>query len=429
MKKIITNKKNFYRLAVLIYLIVYGLLSFRTLEVFPLVHSDESWLAGLSRNMAESGDFSVTEPFFDAWMRYPHAIKILFHAIQILIFSLADYAIGPVRLLSLISGCIVLYLFFLTVEKLLKNTGTAFLFMLIFSFDIQFIYASHFARQEINLLLFFVACLYILFHGETPYTTKQALLLGILTGIGITLHPNSFLIACMVGCIFLAYMIHTHCWNFKPLVVYTSVCGICAAVIVAISNSFRSNFLTNYFSYGSDTFGIDAAAGDRFTGLIGFFKRLFLREGGTYYVADIRLQLLLFTAVALILTLFYFVMRKEEHSFCQNILQLLFGGVGIVAGIFVEQEEEELSVAWLHSDSNKIEDLLYLFQDAICIAMKKYSGDVLITFTCYSDTLSKIIQKMFKTKIESNAIRRWSMSGSEFRLAKSTVSAWERGEN
>lgn len=101
----------------------------------------------------------------------------------------------------------------------------------------------------------------------------------------------------------------------------------------------------------------------------------------------------------------------------------------IVAGIFVEQEEEELSVAWLHSDSNKIEDLLYLFQDAICIAMKKYSGDVLITFTCYSDTLSKIIQKMFKTKIESNAIRRWSMSGSEFRLAKSTVSAWERGEN
>lgn len=90
----------------------------------------------------------------------------------------------------------------------------------------------------------------------------------------------------------------------------------------------------------------------------------------------------------------------------------------IVAGIFVEQEEEELSVAWLHSESNKIEDLLHLFQDAVNTALKKYSGDTVIAFTCYSDTLSKIVQKMFGNKMQSMAIKKWSMSGSEFRLAK-----------
>lgn len=347
MKKFVSDKKTLYKVALFVYLLAYGLVSFSLLEIFPLAHSDESWLAGLSRTMAEYRDFSVTEPFFDAWERYPHAIKILFHALQVLLFSFADYSVGTVRLLSLFIGLAVLILFYLTAEKLLKSSGMAFFFMLIFSFDIQFIYASHFARQEIYLLLLFVASLYLFFYTETPYTTKHALLLGLLTGIGITLHPNSFLIACMIGCSFLAYLIHNRCKNFGPLAIYVGVCGVSAAIIVAVSNSFRSNFLVNYFSYGADTFGIDTPTGDRFTALFAFFKRLFLREGGTYYVADIRLQLLLFTAIALMLALFYYVMRKEEHTLCQNILLLLFGSVGIIAGIFIIGRYSQLSIVFL----------------------------------------------------------------------------------
>ena len=33
---------------------------------YPLVHSDESWLGGLTRNMMAQGSMSVTEPFFDS---------------------------------------------------------------------------------------------------------------------------------------------------------------------------------------------------------------------------------------------------------------------------------------------------------------------------------------------------------------------------
>ena len=39
---------------ILLYLITYTLLSLQTLTDFPWVHSDESWLAGLTRNMMET---------------------------------------------------------------------------------------------------------------------------------------------------------------------------------------------------------------------------------------------------------------------------------------------------------------------------------------------------------------------------------------
>ena len=347
MKTHFTDSKHLYKIFVLLYLVIYGILSFSFLELFPLVHSDESWLSGLTRNMAEFHDFSVTEPFFDAWTRYPHAIKILFHSLQMLVLSFADYTVGTVRLISLITGLAVLYFFFLTAEKLLKNTGMAFFFMLLFSFDIQFIYASHFARQEIQILLLIVIAFYLFFRSEHPYTIKQGILLGLLVGIGIGFHPNSFVVACMIGCGLLAYMLHTRCRDIRPLVAYIGISGLFAGIIIAISESFQSDFLRNYFSYGADTFGIDAAAGDRFSSLISFFKRLFLREGGTYYVADIRLQILLFTAVMVMMLFFYFVMREKENTICQNILILLCSAFGIIAGIFIIGRYSQLSIIFL----------------------------------------------------------------------------------
>lgn len=46
------------------YLAVYIFVSYRILLVFPFVHSDESWLAGLSRDMLAAGNLGVTESFF-----------------------------------------------------------------------------------------------------------------------------------------------------------------------------------------------------------------------------------------------------------------------------------------------------------------------------------------------------------------------------
>ena len=73
---------NWFILPVIIYIIIYALYSASFLTRFPFVHSDEAWLAGLSRDMQAVGSFGVTEQFFDLKPRVPHALKLLFHALQ-----------------------------------------------------------------------------------------------------------------------------------------------------------------------------------------------------------------------------------------------------------------------------------------------------------------------------------------------------------
>jgi len=341
-------KKNFIPYAfVFLYLLIYGILSYRFLHLFPLVHSDESWLAGLSRNMAETMDFSVTESFFNARPRYPHAIKILFHGLQVLFLSLFGYSPETFRLISLLAGLLVLFLIYKTALHIFRDTSFAFGIMVLFSLDIQFIYASHFARQEILLLLVLVSGFYLFFKTDRPYTVKKAVSLGLLTGLSVGLHPNSFLIACTLFFCYAGYCLHLRCKNFRPLFAYIGVTGATASVFVAVSYSFDPQFLTHYFANGSLEFDIDASFATRLSGLCGYFGRLFSRTGGTYYVADIRLQFILFLLAALFLLFFYMMMKKEESRLCGTLLCLLFSGLGTISGIFIIGRFSQLSIVFL----------------------------------------------------------------------------------
>lgn len=329
------------------YLLLYGILSSRFLGLFPFVHSDESWLSGLSLNIAEQMDFSVTETFFDARPRYPHAIKIIFHALQVLFLRLFGYSPESVRLLSLLTGLLVLFFFYKAATGLFRNFFLAFGLMVLFSFDIQFIYASHFARQEILLLLALVICLALLFCSDTPYTVKNALITGCITGFSVGLHPNSFILACILAFYYLAILIQNRQKELKPFLTYVGITGGIAALFVALSYSFDSQFLTHYFANGALEFDIAAPPATRLSGLFSFFHRLFTRTGGTYYVADIRTQFLLFFAAFIFLFLFYISMKKEETGLCQNILCLQFSLMGAVAGIYIIGRFSQLSILFL----------------------------------------------------------------------------------
>ena len=334
---------------VLLYLIVYTAVSFCFLTEFPWVHSDESWLAGLTRNMAQLKDFSVTEAFFDARPRYPHAIKILFHALQMAAVSVGGYSVTAVRTLSLLAAVLSLFFFYLTAGHVLKNRKTAFAFMVLFSFDIQFIYTSHMARQESLLLLSLMLCLWLICKDGSFNTVRRAVVLGVVTGLSVGLHPNSFLLACMVGCCYLSRLVTHRTDSKKPLLLYIGITGALAAVFVALSYCFDPQFLTHYITNGIDEFGIDAAPANRLSGLFGFFRRLFLREGGTYYVAELRLQFLLFLFAAALMLCFFLVMRKEEEAkeTCRHTLTLLFAGIGLIAGIFLIGRFSQLSIIFL----------------------------------------------------------------------------------
>jgi N-acetylglutamate synthase-like GNAT family acetyltransferase len=118
----------------------------------------------------------------------------------------------------------------------------------------------------------------------------------------------------------------------------------------------------------------------------------------------------------------------QKELFEQTCSRFIVREQQIVAGIFVEKEESGLSVAWLHSATNKAEDLIYLLQDAVGECTRIYPKDTVIRFTCYSDALLKIIHKLFDGKIEFDLVQMWSMSDGKFRLAETSMSEWEKGE-
>ena len=197
------GKTKGWKAAAALYILAFSLVSLLFLERFPYVHSDESWLAGLSRGMLENGSIGVTEAFFDAKPRYPHAIKVIFHLLQMGMISVFGYRAKSVRLLSWLGGVAALWMCFLSGTRFLNSEKKGFFLMAVFSVDIQFLYASHFARQEILLCLVQWVCIWILFSPKGFYHRKGALLLGLCTGFAVGLHPNSFLLGTMNGLCFL----------------------------------------------------------------------------------------------------------------------------------------------------------------------------------------------------------------------------------
>ena len=137
--------------------------------------------------------------------------------------------------------------------------------------------------------------------------------------------------------------------NKKPLLAYIGVTGAFATAFVTLSYCFDPQFLTHYITNGIDEFGIDAAPDNRLSGLFSFFSRLFLRQGGTYYVAELRPQFLLFGFAAALLLCFFLIMRKEEATkgHCSQILSLLSSAFGITAGIFLIGRFSQLSIIFL----------------------------------------------------------------------------------
>ncbi|MDC7235361.1 MAG: 4-amino-4-deoxy-L-arabinose transferase, partial [Spirochaetales bacterium] len=92
-----------------LYLVIWFVSSLFFLTDYPFVHSDEPWLSGLTRSMMDSSSLSSTEDFFDLYERNPHALKVLFHLLQMPFIRLLGYSLFSVRLLSLTAGLISLY--------------------------------------------------------------------------------------------------------------------------------------------------------------------------------------------------------------------------------------------------------------------------------------------------------------------------------
>jgi len=327
--------------------VLFFVLNLLFLTKYPFVHSDESWLAGLTRNMMQSHSFAVTEPFFNLKIRYPHAIKLLFHLLQMPFLSIFGYRIVSVRLLSLLAGSTGLFLFYRAGSALFQNERKALLAMALLAADAEFICASHLARQEIVILAMMLACVGLLFRHSDSFSIRSSVLLGVLTGLSVGIHPNSFMIACVCAGMLLLRILVYHTAKWKHLLVYAAVTGLFALVFIGISYLFAPHFISDYLAYGDREFEVFAPAADKFGALGGYFAKLYLRVSGTYYLPDVRLQFLLFPAALIACLVFAVRNRQRDAVLSQRAASLVAAVVMLIFATAFIGRFSQLSVVFL----------------------------------------------------------------------------------
>ena len=292
------------------------------LDKFPFMHSDESWLSGLTRTMMHEGVGS-TETFFDLLPRYPHAIKTLFHLIQMPFILIFGYNLFAVRLLSLIFSCAIIYL----VYKIAYNFSQSKLFSAIaaavVAFDVQFIYASHFARQEIIILFGMLFALWHITKNISRWSLRHDIFTAAIIGLMIGIHPNAFIAALAVGSIYLYYIMVDKKIKFKNLFTLIGVVSLFAAIFVGLSYTFDPQFIPHYLKYG-DHLGVTMNFAEKIRAIVPYYQKIWLGVSGTYYTPFVKIQMALFEA-ALILGIIYSFKDKKILLFLFPIAAVNIG--------------------------------------------------------------------------------------------------------
>ena len=294
------------------------------------MHTDESWLSGLSRSMITQKTPAATEYFFDLVERSPHAIKILFHGIQILFIRILGYSLFSVRLISLLTGTLCLTAFSKICRRLAISelTGT-----ILLSVQIQFIYSSHFARQEIQILLLMLLSIMLLLNSEVKSTGsfKRGLLAGLPIAAAIGFHPNAFIAAWPAGLFILAEIIKRK-RNWQEGAGYLLTPAVSAVFFILLSCLFSRGFIKNYSSFGAavgffDPFDVKLLSFDD------FYRKLFLRISGTYYTPEIRPVIIIASVSLLILIILRITRYRNTDD--RLLLLCLCGMAGVNTGIVI----------------------------------------------------------------------------------------------
>lgn len=294
------QKKSYTDLLIYIFailwLISYILVNVFTLELFPLMHSDESWLSGLTRSIFSIDHSSSTEYFFDLYPRYPHAIKFLFHGLQQVSIKLFGYSLFSIRFLSLILLMFSLFMFYKVLQVFsFSIRHMPILGSILFGSDIQIIYAGHFGRQEILLCALLLVSTYV-YHNMLRATEKTygySIILGVLTGCAWWIHPNALLIT---GCFFVWFLFDlliTKMISKSDFLIWFGIHVLCIISVIVMSLYMDRSFFTHYINYGK-TLGVQDVFGTKISRFPLFIYKLFKQISGTYYTPPIHIQSVIF---------------------------------------------------------------------------------------------------------------------------------------
>ena len=325
----ISNSKNTTKKINLLiwYVITYFIVNIIFLTKFPSMHSDESWLSGLTRSMMHKG-LGTTGYFFDMLPRYPHAIKTIFHILQMPFILIFSYNLFSVRLLSLIFGIISLMFFYKILVKLTNSSLISLIGTITLSIDIQFIYASHFARQEIIIVASILFGIYYILSRIDNWNIKNDIITGCIIGLSIGIHPNSFLLALIIGAVYLYYIIFEKKLKLKNLALLVLITAFFAAIFVGLSFLFNPNFINDYLKYGDDL-GTTTSGIMKLFAFPKYYKKLYNSFSVTYYTPQIKVQFIIF-ALSFLLGIISLILGKEKRKALIFLLPITALNIGYI---------------------------------------------------------------------------------------------------
>lgn len=312
--------KNWKKTFIYLFLLSYLVINVFFLTEFPFVHSDESWLGGLSRNIMYSHNIFSTESFFNLYPRNPHSIKILFHLLQIPFIKFFGYNIFSLRLISLLFSILSIFMFYKILSKNSDNLILPILNTLLLSLNIQFIYASHFARQEIIILFLLLLGLFVyIYYSDTKL--KYTVILGSTIGIGIGIHPNSFILALVFGLLYLYDWIK-HKKTIKHLNILIITTAFYAGFFVLLSFIGDRNFISHYKNFGS-AFGVNLPFYGKLLNFKLFYMKIYYSISGTYYVPSMKYfwnTFIIIIFISIVILLIKFFDNRLSHKLEQTSL-------------------------------------------------------------------------------------------------------------
>ena len=265
---------------------VYLILHLLSLGFHPFVHSDEAWLASLTRAMMEEKTPAATEDVFVLTPRYPHALKTAWHLLQAPFLAVSWTAFAA-RLPSLGAAMAVLVLTWKITGRLGLRSPLRYLSVLLLAVNPQFLYLSHLARQEMLLIALYAWSLDLKLAGKPGAVTALP------AAAAIFFHPNAFIIAVGIAAFYIPDTVGAGRRRAGILRRPTAASGFAlvlaasAGLAVGLSFAMDPDFLSNYLNFG-DSVGTGDSLLVKFLGLPVFISKMVRRQAGTYYLADVR---------------------------------------------------------------------------------------------------------------------------------------------
>jgi hypothetical protein len=318
MNLLLKFKKNYIYLLLILFFIINILF----LTSFPFVHSDESWLSGLSRTFLETGHMNYL--FFDIYPTAHHTMKIVFILIQNLFINFLGYSIFSVRLVSLLFSILSLYFFNKIIYYYSNDYFISFLTTLLFALNLQFILISHIARQESPLVFLFIFAYYLLIKNYKHTNLTLSLILG----IGIGIHPNIIFLALSLGFVYIFQIIKKE-KKIIDLIKLVSFTTFFSLIYILSTFKINKNFISEYNNFGNPL-GISNTIINKINGFYNFYYKLFHQISGTYFLNNLKLDYFLFIILIAIIALVIYKKNELNSNYFFPIIFIVCINLGII---------------------------------------------------------------------------------------------------